>query len=160
MNTPYQTFLNECLLEFVKKILSKIATDQLSSDQTLYISYRTDNPQVILSPKVKDRYPEKITIVIQHQFDNLIVQDNGFSVKLSFDNVKETIYVPFNSLISFIDPNNGYSLNFKTQIITYRKLSDNLETPETEMYSGSSDKSNPKDNIIILDKFRKSNKPI
>jgi hypothetical protein len=160
MNTPYQNFLNDSMLEFVKKILSRISTDagKLQSNQLLYISYRTDNPEVILSPKIKERYPKEITIVMQYQFDELLVKNEGFSVIVSFDGIKEIIYVPFSSLISFIDPNNNYSLKFKQKIVASNQIPTEGNTQWAKSLTDLTNKSDSKNNIIILDKFRKPNK--
>ncbi|MDD9335368.1 MULTISPECIES: ClpXP protease specificity-enhancing factor SspB [unclassified Candidatus Tisiphia] len=160
MKTPYQQFLNECMLEFVKKILSKIRTDKLQLNQLLYISYKTDNPAVVLSSRIKERYPKEITIVIQYQFEDLTVGLNGFSVTISFDGIKETIYVPFDSLISFVDPNNGYSLKFKLETIKSNELPNEKKRETIKVSSDSKSKSNSADNIIVLDKFRKPSKPV
>ncbi|ADE30286.1 SspB family protein [Rickettsia prowazekii] len=156
MNIEYKKFVNEYMLEFVKKILTKIQHENLYWDQLIYISYRTDNPAVILPSKVKQAYPKQITIVLQYQFENLTVKDNGFSLTVSFDGVKEIIYIPFDSLISFVDSNNNYSLTFNQS----------LNIPEHQQYEKeiSNNKSyktslslNP--NVIMLDKFRNSSKP-
>ncbi|WP_425363480.1 ClpXP protease specificity-enhancing factor SspB [Candidatus Tisiphia endosymbiont of Hybos culiciformis] len=160
MNNSYQQFLNECMLEFVKKILARIRVDKLQMNQLLYISYRTDNPAVVLSSRIKERYPKEITIVMQYQFEDLTIGDNGFSVTVSFDGIKETINVPFDSLISFIDPNSGYSLRFKPEIIKSNQLSDAKKRGEIKGFVDSRSKSNSADNIIVLDKFRKPRKPV
>lgn len=161
MDISYQDFLNESMLEFVKKILSRINIDanKLQPNQLLYISYRTDNPKVILSPRIKERYPKEITIVMQYQFDELLVKDEGFSVIVSFDGIKEIIYVPFDSLISFTDPNNNYSFKFKQKIVEQSPFPGDKNTKWTKSLTDLTNKSDPKNNIIILDKFRKPTKP-
>lgn len=73
------------MLAFVKKILSKIRIDKLQLNQLLYISYKTDNPAVVLSFRIKKRHPKEITIVIQYQFEDLTVGLKGFSVTISFE---------------------------------------------------------------------------
>ncbi len=160
MNNSYQQFLNECMLEFVKKILTRVRADKLQMDQILYISYRTDNPAVVLSSRIKARYPKEITIVMQYQFEDLTVGINGFSITVSFDGIKETINVPFDSLISFVDPNSGYSLKFKPEAIKSNQLSDEKQRETIKGSVDSSSKSNSADNIIVLDKFRKPRKPV
>ena len=165
MSTQYQKFLNESMLEFIKKILSKIQTENANSNQLLYISYRTDNPLVLLSARIKERYPKEITIVMQYQFEDLTIKSDGFSVIVSFDGIKEKIYVPFNALVSFIDPNNGYSLKFKYQLNTPDKLQNELlkvKKPELQSSNSANKKTseaNLSANVIVLDKFRKPTKP-
>ncbi|MCZ6902410.1 MAG: SspB family protein [Rickettsia endosymbiont of Ixodes persulcatus] len=155
MNTEYKKFVNEYMLEFVKKILTKIQHENLYWDQLIYISYRTDNPAVILPLKVKQAYPKQITIVLQYQFENLIVNDTGFSLTVSFDGVKEIIYVPFDALISFVDSNNNYSLTFNQSL----NVQENHQHEE-EISNNKSCKTSlfPNPNVIMLDKFRNSSK--
>ncbi|AFB20790.1 SspB family protein [Rickettsia canadensis] len=156
MNNEYKKFVNEYMLEFVKKILTKIQHENLYWDQLIYISYRTDNPAVILPLKVKQAYPKQITIVLQYQFENLIVNDTGFSLTVSFYGVKEVIYVPFDALISFIDSNNNYSLTFN-QLLNVQEYHQH----EKEIRNNKSCKTSlsPNPNVIMLDKFRNSSKP-
>lgn len=150
------------MLEFVKKILSKICTDSSKINQVLYISYRTDHPLVQLSDRVKELYPQEITIVIQYQFENLVVDEKGFSVVLSFDGIKETIYVPFYALTNFTDHNNGYNLQFKPKIystkIAGQEVSYGKKPDKHKLSRNSKNKTIALDNIIVLDKFRKPTK--
>lgn len=160
MSISYWKFLNECMLEFAKKILLRICSDKLQQNQALYISYRTDHPAVVLSAKVKKCYPKEITIVIQYQFENLTVMSSGISLTVSFDNIKENIYIPFDSITNFADPNSGYNLKFIPEIIKSTDL--NYKRDKTNIITSSTSENNfsSTDNIIILDKFRKPTKPI
>lgn len=162
MNTSYQEFLQESMLEFVKKILLRICADSPRINQVLYISYRTDHPLVQLSDRVKELYPQEITIVMQYQFENLVIDDKGFSVVLSFDGIKETIYVPFDALTNFTDTNNGYSLKFKpkryTSKIAGQEVSYGKKSEKHKLPRNSKNKARALDNIIVLDKFRKPTK--
>lgn len=156
MNTEYKKFVNEYMLEFVKKVLMKIQHKNLYWDQLIYISYRTDNPTVILPSKVKQAYPKQITIVLQYQFENLIVNDTGFSLTVSFDGIKEIIYVPFDALISFVDSNNNYSLTFNQSLNVQKASQHEEEVSNNKSYKTSL---SPSQNVIMLDKFRNSSKP-
>ncbi|ABV75410.1 hypothetical protein A1C_05875 [Rickettsia akari str. Hartford] len=156
MNIEYKKFVNEYMLEFVKKILTKIQHENLYWDQLIYISYKTDSPAVILPSKVKQSYPKQITIVLQYQFENLIVHDTGFSLTVSFDGVKEIIYVPFDALISFVDFNNNYSLTFNQSLNIQENQQHEEEINTNKSYKTSL---SPNQNVIMLDKFRNSSKP-
>ncbi|WP_341789497.1 ClpXP protease specificity-enhancing factor SspB [Rickettsia endosymbiont of Polydrusus tereticollis] len=161
MNIQYQKFLNESMLEFVKKILTRIQSENLYWDQLIYISYRTDNPLVVLPLKIREVYPKEITIVLQHQFENLIVKDEGFSLTVSFDGIKEAIYIPFNSLISFVDSNNNYSLTFNRQLNSYNNSQNEILKIKKQLLEEKNkddDETNLSPNVIILDKFRNSSK--
>jgi len=165
MNIEYKKFLNECMLEFVKKILVRIQHENLYWDQLIYISYRTDHPAVILPLKTRQLYPKEITIVLQHQFENLVVKDAGFSLTVSFEGIKETIYIPFDALISFIDSSNNYSFTFNWQLnLQTNSASEVLKIKQQISEEIDSDKTAEallSENVIMLDKFRNSfkNKP-
>ena len=163
MASSYQEFLQETMLEFVKKILARVYAGDEKANQIIYISYQTDHPLVQLPYRIKERYPKEITIVLQHQFENLNITEKGFSVVLSFDGVREVIYVPFDALTNFSDPNNGYNLKFQPksyipkvmkQELSYGKKS-NKHVP---LASEFKDEINSSDNVIVLDKFRKPSK--
>ncbi|XVN43096.1 MAG: ClpXP protease specificity-enhancing factor SspB [Candidatus Rickettsia vulgarisii] len=143
MGNSHQKFLNECMLDFIKKVLTKIISNKIQRNQIIYISYKTYHPEVILPYKIKERYPKEITIVIQHQFEDLTLTEKGISITVSFDGVKENIYIPFDSITNFADPNNGYNLKLKPEVIKSNTIS-NTQNISSE------------DNVIVLDKFRKS----
>ncbi|MFY9590031.1 ClpXP protease specificity-enhancing factor SspB [Rickettsia endosymbiont of Halotydeus destructor] len=162
MNIQYQKFLNEVMLEFVKKILTKIQNENLYWDQLIYISYRTDNPLAVIPLGVRQAYPREITIVLQHQFENLIVKDEGFSLTVSFDGIKETIYIPFNSLISFVDSSNNYSLTFNQQQNFYNNSQSEILKIKKQLVEDINkeepEETNSLPKVIVLDKFRNSSK--
>ena len=163
MGSSYQEFLQESMLEFVKKILARIYAGDERANQIVYISYQTDHPLVQLPYRIKERYPKEITIVLQHQFENLNITEKGFSVVLSFDGVREVIYVPFDALTNFSDPNNGYNLKFQPKLYTPKVMKQELSydkksNKHVPLPSDFKDEINSADNVIVLDKFRKPSK--
>ncbi|MBX9786360.1 MAG: hypothetical protein K2Y08_03370, partial [Alphaproteobacteria bacterium] len=99
-----------------------------------------------LADYLRERHPEEMTIVIQHQYWGLEVNDQGFYITLSFSDSQEKIYVPFHALISFMDPYAKFGLQFTPPPFV-----------EKEEHSTPEDLSPPKgkDNVVTLDKFRK-----
>ena len=154
MTIDYQKFLDESMLEVVKKVLLHVRNEGLQGDHTLYISFNTQDPLVQKSARMKQRYQQEITIVLQYQFDNLIVEPHGFSVGLSFDGIYEYIKVPFRAITAFVDPSVKFSLQFRH--IDNIDLSDKANTTLQENVDNIEELS---DNVIVLDKFRKKNKP-
>jgi hypothetical protein len=108
----YQSLLNNALLSIVRNVLLQIQKDGLDLEHSFYISFRTDFAGVTLSERVKSKYPQEITIILQHQFKNLLVFDDYFTVNISFDGISEDIKVPFASLTNFIDPIENFNLEF------------------------------------------------
>ena len=94
-------------LKFVEKTASK-----LPGNHHFYITFNVDFQGVEMSDTLRKMHNEQMTIVLQHQFWDLDVQDDFFSVVLSFNNVKEKLVVPFESLISFADPSARFGLQF------------------------------------------------
>jgi hypothetical protein len=158
MTVNYQKFLDEAMLEVIKKVLLQVQNEGLQGEHSLYISFNTQDPLVRLSARMKQRYQREITVVLQHQFDNLIVESNNFSVGISFDGIHEHIKVPFRAITGFVDPSTKFSLQFK-----YREnidLSDESAIQETFVNSGDNVNNTKEstDNVIVLDKFRNKKK--
>jgi len=158
MDISYPKFLQESILEFIKKILIRVQNENSSLRQPLYISYRTDDSLVILSEKMKSRYPKEITIVLQYQFENLEITKDGFSMTVSFDGSKENIYIPFNSITSFIDAT-SYSFKLHPQLNIFERLKKDQNTNISSAPTSKTIDENNKlvDNVIVLDRFRKPN---
>lgn len=113
MAIDYQILLDEAMLDIVKKVLKQAQDEGLEDEQSFYISFRTDFPEVILSKSIKARYPKEITIVLQYQYKNLQVLQDSFSVNIAFNGISETIVIPFFALTSFSDPSADFSLRFR-----------------------------------------------
>ncbi|PKQ06997.1 MAG: hypothetical protein CVT72_04845, partial [Alphaproteobacteria bacterium HGW-Alphaproteobacteria-11] len=100
----YDMLAQEALKGVVRRAL-RIARDQgLPGEHHFYISFRTGAPGVEISPKLKAQYPEEMTIVLQHQFWNLEVSEERFSVDLTFNKIPEKLVVPFSAVQGFFDP--------------------------------------------------------
>lgn len=98
----------------VRAALEHTAAHGLPGDHHFYITYRTQTPGVEMPPFLRERYPEEITIVLQHQFWDLKVGDDSFSVSLSFDNQIAQLTVPYAALTAFVDPSVKFGLQFET----------------------------------------------
>lgn len=161
MAVDYQTLLDKAMLGIVKTILIQVQEEGLKDEQCFYISFRTDFPGVILSGYIKQRYPKEITIVLQHQFKNLRVLSDKFSINIAFGGVAETIEVPFSALTSFVDPIADFNLQFKRdkKEKEVEELKPQIQADLKKMtvrkltkVQGSGGKSGE---IIAIDKFRK-----
>ena len=150
----YQSFLNESMLELVKKILAKIKFSGLPENSSVYFSFQTDDPMVKLSDKMRMVYPKEITIVLQYQFHDLQIGSDYFSVAISFSGIKETICVPFSSLTSVVDANNGLSLKLNPEI-TKLSNSNNIAKKDLE---NTMNKPKNSGKIVVLDNFRNKHK--
>ena len=111
----YDLLVQEALRSVVRKVMGDAARDGLPGDHHFFITFRTDAPGVRISPRTSERFPEEITIILQHQFWDLSVTDFGFEVGLSFSNVPEKLSVPWEALSGFFDPSVEFGLKFELQ---------------------------------------------
>ena len=108
----YDKLIDSAMRFVVKEALKEVCNVGLKGDHHFLLSFITDADGVEIPKTLKERYPNEMTIVIQHQFENLIINDDRFSVTLSFDGKKEAIVVPFMALTSFADPGVKFGLKF------------------------------------------------
>jgi uncharacterized protein len=111
----YDLLVQDALKGVVRRVLSDATRDGLPGEHHFYISFRTDAPGVRLSQRMRERYPEEMTIVLQHQFWDLGVTEHAFEVGLSFSGVPERLLVPFDALTGFFDPSVQFGLKFELQ---------------------------------------------
>lgn len=111
---PYDEIVQEALRAVVGRVLSEVASDGgLPGQHHFYITFRTRFPGVEIPTHLIERFPEEMTIVIQHRFWDLKVEEEGFSVGLSFGGVPSTLAIPFAAVTDFVDPAVEFSLKFQ-----------------------------------------------
>jgi uncharacterized protein len=110
----YDILVQEALRGMVRDVLADIARKGLPGDHHFFITFDTNAEDVRLSERLHERYPEEMTVVLQHQFWDLKVTDDGFEVGLSFGGVPERLYVPFAAINGFADPSVQFALQFET----------------------------------------------
>ena len=111
----YDLLVQDALKGVVRKVLIEAAKDGLPGEHHFYITFRTDFPGVRLSNRLRDKYPQEMTIVLQHQFWDLGITDHTLEVGLSFSNVPERLLIPFDALTAFFDPSVQFGLKFGTE---------------------------------------------
>lgn len=111
----YDLLVQDALRSVVRKVLGDAVRDGLPGEHHFYISFRTEHAGVRLSTRLRERYPQEMTIVLQHQYDNLTVNEAAFEVGLSFSGVAERLRVPFDSLSGFFDPSVQFGLKFEAE---------------------------------------------
>lgn len=144
----YEEMVQENLRQVVREALETVAADGLPGAHHFYISFKTDYPGVQLADYLRERHPEEMTIVIQHQYWGLEVEPKGFYITLSFSASQERIYVPFHALLSFMDPYAKFGLQFTPPSLT------EMTEPEGQTEPGSAP-GEQGDNVVSLDAFRK-----
>lgn len=112
----YAKLQQEAMRGVVRAVLQQIVKSGLPGEHHFYISFLTQAPGVILSKRLKEKYPSEMTIVLQHRFWDLIVSDDRFEVKLTFDGIPERLVVPFTAIKVFIDPSVRFGLQFDEEV--------------------------------------------
>ncbi len=162
----YDQLTQLALRSVVREALRKVQRSGLPGEHHFYIAFNTKYPGVILSDRIAERYPREMTVVLQHQFWNLIVTDDRFEVELSFDNIPEKLVIPFNSLKGFLDPSVQIGFQFevvpveeqeqpdsKTSSDRVPNASDQPEGAASEQ--GDGDDGDTQAKVVSLDAFRK-----
>jgi hypothetical protein len=151
----YDLLIETALREVVHQAMAKVVQDGLPGDHHFYITFLTHYPGVGLPDYLLEQYPEEMTIVLQYQFFGLQVDDTGFSVMLSFNNVREKMKVPFGAITTFADP----SVNFALQFQPFGTEDDSGDKGENKAENDkSADDGVPegkRGEVISLDLFRK-----
>lgn len=111
-NIDYQKLTQTALRGVVKSALEIAATDGLPGEHHFFVAFSTGAPGVNISTRLRERYPEEMTIVLQHQYWGLEVGPDKFTIKLSFNNIPETLIVPYAAVKGFLDPSVQFGLQF------------------------------------------------
>jgi hypothetical protein len=181
----FDVLVQEALRGVVRKVLGEVARAGLPGEHHFYVTFDTTHAGVRVSARVKARYPEEMTIVLQHQFWDLNVTEAGFDVGLSFGGIPEKLVIPFAAVKGFFDPSVQFGLQFEVAREAAAEESDDarpasapaegprpvpvaaaparLETPNdvVEVANASADDDEadeapqPSATVVSLDQFRK-----
>ncbi len=109
----YDILAQDALRGVVRKVLSEVAKTGLPGEHHFYVTFSTRAPGVRVSSRLLAQYPETMTIVLQHQYWDLSVNDQAFEVGLSFNGIPERLLVPFTAVKAFVDPSVQFTLHFE-----------------------------------------------
>jgi uncharacterized protein len=108
----YGRLVEGALRGVVRDVLTRVSREGLPSPHHFYVTFRSEYPGVVMPEFLRERYPTDMTIVLQHQFWDLEVDEDGFSVTLSFADQLHRLHVPFSALKVFADPGVEFGLQF------------------------------------------------
>ena len=153
---PYDMMVQEALRSVVRQSLTQVCKDGFRGEHHFYITFKTQAPNIALPDFLHQQYPEEMTIVLQHQFWNLQVNEEYFEVELSFNDKRENLVIPFGAITGFADPSVKFDLQFdeviNTDSIPDEEISANKTATTTKNLIDKSEKSGE---VISLDQFRK-----
>lgn len=132
----YDILAQEALRGVMRKVLAEVARTGLPGNHHFFITFLTGAPGVRVSSRLRERYPEQMTIVVQFQYWDLKVTDTGFEIGLSFSDVPEKLEIPFSAVRGFYDP----SVNFELEFDVKTDETEIAEEPATPTIAIVSDK--------------------
>jgi len=105
--------MHRAMQRLIADVLQTVAQEGLPGDHHFFITFDTRDSDVEMADWLRERYPEEMTIVIQHWFDDLVITPEGFRITLNFGNSPEPLYIPFDALRTFVDPSVEFGLRFE-----------------------------------------------
>ena len=151
----YKVLIEDAMLNMVRDILKKISKDGLPKKHHFLITFSSRTKGVIIPDWMKEKYPDKMTIIIRNWFENLYVTEKKFEISLNFNNNVERLTIPFNSLELFADPSVDFAISFNqfnsmlgSEIKVDKETSDQIVTKKESLSKKS-------ENVIDLKNFKK-----
>lgn len=111
----YGNLMHRAMRACIVQVLRAVEAEGLPGDHHFFITFDTRHPDAKLAKWLRDRYPEEMTVVMQHWDQGLAVDDEGFAITLNFGDVPEPLYIPFDAIRTFVDPSVQFGLRFETQ---------------------------------------------
>ena len=156
----YGNLMHDAMRGLIKTVLRDIAKNGLPGQHHFFITFDTTHPDAELADWLSDRFPEEMTVVIQHWFSNLIVNDDNFAITLNFGDSPEPLVIPYDAIKTFVDPSVEFGLRFESAEdddddndvsidllpVNVDPVSETEPNPETK---------NTDAEIVSLDSFRK-----
>ena len=150
----YGNLMHRAMRGLIKDVLLDVKANGLPGDHHFFITFDTQHEAVNIAEWLMQRYPEEMTVVMQHWYDNLDVTDDGFHITLNFGDQPEPLYIPYDAIITFVDPSVEFGLRFETHD------SYDHDDDEDDDDFDADDPDAPNENkaagqVVSLDQFRK-----
>ena len=154
---PYDDWTQNALRQVVVSALRHAASNGLPGEHHFYITFKTDYPGVVIPDRLKAQYPDEMTIVLQHQFHALTVDEDGYavSVGLSFSNIPSTLVIPIAAISSFADPEVRFGLQFHVDM---PELVKSAPAPAAPDAAAPNEAAESPASVVSLDAFRRRQK--
>ena len=151
---PYEAWAQEAMRGVAVRALQFAAAEGMPGEHHFYVSFRTDAPGVSIPARLLAQYPQDMTIVLQHQFWDLVVDEpaGSFRVGLSFGGVASTLVIPFSALTAFADPHAQFGLRFRAAPVDVANTEQEDEEPEHQPEPPAPSE---EPQVVSLDAFRK-----
>ncbi|KAJ55842.1 hypothetical protein ACMU_08700 [Actibacterium mucosum KCTC 23349] len=152
----YGNLMHKAMRGLIREVLADVADHGLPGLHHFFVTFDTTHPEVDIADWLRDRYPDEMTVVMQHRFDDLEVTEDGFAVTLSFGDSPERLSIPFTSIRTFVDPSVEFGLRFETQDGDDEEEAALTAVEDPVEDAPEEDEAEHKDaEIVSLDSFRK-----
>lgn len=139
----YDVLVSDALRGVVRQVLTEIGSTGLPGEHHFYITIDTRLPGVRISSALRQRFPEEMTVVLQHQFWDLKITEQTFEVGLSFSGVPERLLIPFSSITGFADPSVDFALKFETLLVNDEEMIGEVSEPLPDKMDGGDTDNTP-----------------
>lgn len=153
----YGNLMHDAMRSLIRNVLLDVKDNGLPGAHHFFITFDTSHPDAELADWLSDRYPDEMTVVMQHWYDGLEVTNDGFSITLNFGDAPEPLYVPYNAIRTFVDPSVEFGLRFEQKDEEGKSKSDKDALPQTKESELEVEEAPAKAaQIVSLDSFRKT----
>lgn len=147
----YGNLMHRAMRGLIQTVLRDVQNNGLPGSHHFFITFDTRAPGVGMADWLRARYPEEMTVVLQHWYDDLQVTDQGFAITLNFGNNPERLTIPFDAIRTFVDPSVEFGLRFETH-----DQAEEDEAPDSAEDDPEDDPPPHDAQVVRLDRFRKS----
>ncbi len=151
----YDILVQDALRGVMRRILHEVSQTGLPGEHHFFITFDTLSPGVRISNRLRERYPEQMTIVVQFQFWDLKASEHGFEIGLSFNDIAEKLVIPFSAVRGFYDPSVNFELEFDAAVVA--EVAEPVALPASAETATPVEKSVPVEGtaqVVSLDSFR------
>ena len=148
----YGNLMHNAMRSLIQDVLTEVKNNGLPGEHHFFITFDTNHAGVEMASWLKDRYPTEITVVMQHWYDDLEVKDDRFSVTLNFGDTPEHLVIPYEAILTFVDPSVEFGLRFETN---EGDEDTDEQKPSVSKESDKDDTKKETGQVVSLDNFRK-----
>jgi hypothetical protein len=146
----YAQLMHRAMRGLMIELLDDISESGLPGEHHFFITFDTQVEGVEIADWLRERYPEEMTVVIQHWFENLDVSEEGFGITLNFGDNPEPLYIPWDAISTFVDPSVEFGLRFEPE-----EIEDIAESPMVVIEEDDEPETKKDAEVVSLDSFRK-----
>lgn len=156
----YGSLMHRAMRGLIKEVLSDVQSNGLPGNHHFFITFDTHHSDVEIADWLVQRYPDEMTIVVQHEYYDLIVDDAGFNVTMSFGDNPEVLRIPYDSIRTFVDPSVEFGLRFEKQDTDDEEEDEDVVAPlaavedEDDVADVAEEEAHDAE-VVSLDSFRK-----